>query len=252
MKKNKIDYSEVVISRIMIMMFAIAFLCFLAWLYVVPFKKNYLQINDYYKYIEYVTIAVTFILSVCGYVYASVAKRKSKDFSMSVVTPSMINILLTSTFFGALIIPFSNNRAIFSKNVILFYIGIFIAYLTYYTVNKQFAFQTVICTSFCVILRVFEGYYPSSITFNDNLSLSHTNALLIVIGFTLLIALISFIRYKKVNGFKLWQSITLCLIMLVSLIVRMFYLKYVNIVTTFVLLFALLIFVVIEKLVKRK
>ena len=61
MSNRKPNVKELAISRVTVMLFSLALLSVLTYLYIIPFKKHYLQINNYYAYIEYAVMSVTFL-----------------------------------------------------------------------------------------------------------------------------------------------------------------------------------------------
>lgn len=65
MSNKKLNAKELAISRVTVMLFSLILLSVLTYIYIIPFKKHYLQINDYYAYIEYTAMAVTFA-AICG------------------------------------------------------------------------------------------------------------------------------------------------------------------------------------------
>ena len=108
------------------MLFSLAFLSLLSYLYILPFKKHMLQINNYYSAIEYTVMGVTFAAFICAFIFY-VLKRKD-DYSQKVITPAYYLILSSCAFLFALIIPLSSNRTLFSKYAIAVYLCVFIVY----------------------------------------------------------------------------------------------------------------------------
>ena len=248
MSKTKVNNSEIAISRVMIMFFACSVLSFLSWLYIIPFKKHYLQINEYYNIIEYVVIAVTFLLFVASLVYSKMSKNR--DFSSSVITPGMLKVLSLSTFVSAVVIPFSNNRTIVFKYVIMAFITVFVAYLTFYFVSKQYAFHSIVCGMYFIIFQILAKFYSDSITFYDTLSMNYSTAVLLVACLAILIVLISYLVSKKKKGFAFLPSAVFSVITLICVIVRIFIIEYVSVIASAVLILALITMIILEKIKK--
>lgn len=247
-KKN----NDIAINRVILFLFSIAGLSLLTWLYIMPFKKHYLQINNYYQIIEYIVIAVVFLAAVASVVYSKILKKRGVDISSRIFTPNMLNILSISAFAGSVIIPLSKNRVVISKLVIVFYIFIFIAYICYYFVKKAFAYQTIVCGIYVTLLLLLNTYYADSITFNDAIAMKYSTALLLFACFISIVVLATWFVNKKNSAVVLWQTGLLSVLTAAALLVRLFVLEYVILVAIAVLLLTLTFFVVYEKLINKK
>jgi len=251
MKKNNVRENETIISRVIIMLFAFALLTLATWLYVMPFSKHYLVINNYYKIIEYIVIGVLFITTVVSYVYSYILNKKQVDFSKAVITPFMIKLLTTSALIASVIIPLSNNRTVISKYFMLAYVFVYIAYLCFYTVKKQFAFLTVVCGTYSIVFLLLDEYYPFSITFNDTISLSYSTALLLFTAFIIVVTAFSYAYYKRHKDFKILNLLIFSFIAIVAVIVRIFTLNYISLIAVALEVLSLITMIVIEKLYKK-
>lgn len=244
MSKTKFN-DETLISRIMLMLVGFFVLSLFTLLYVVPFKKTTLQINYYYKIIEYVVMAV---IAVGTVLVAHYSKKLPKT---SLITPSMCNILSLSALASAFIIPLSGSRVRFSKICILAYFFVFLAYTVYYFVNKAFAIQTGIFGLYFIMLLLMDKLYTTNVTFEEKITLSYTMARII---FAAIILLVVFAAYKfliKINGFVLWHTLALSAVSAITIVVRSFVYSYVILVSLIVLSLVYIALAVCSKMAKK-
>ncbi len=243
---KKTNKNEIIISRVIIMLFAYFLLSVLTMIYIIPFKKHYLLINNHYKIIEYCVIGITFALSVFTVMNSIVNKKRSVDFSNKLITPSMMNLVVVPAFVASVIIPLSNNRTIIYKFAIVLFAVIFVAYFVYNIISKSFCYNVVICGINIMILLLLDTFYSGTITFNDKLSLGYNTALMLSGLVSLIIILISYLISKRISTLKLWQSLMFCIFMLLSLICRVFIFEYVVLIAVCIHIIALLILSYLE------
>ncbi len=246
---DKAKIQETVISRVMIMLLGFALLSGLTLLYIMPFEKLTLQINYYYKLIEYITMGVTFLLFVATIVYSK--KNKSVDMSFRVITPKMLCLLSGAALGGAVIIPLSGFRNRFSKVVIIAYVFLFLAYATYHLVHKSFAYQSVVCGIYFIVLKLFGDYYTTNITFEDKINMSYTTARLLIALLIVIILLISYLVSRKRKAFRLWHTAVLSAVPAVALIVRFFVSDYVILSSMIAICVVFSILIISHKIVKK-
>ena len=245
--KSKIQ--ETIISRVMIMLLGFARLSALTFLYIMPFEKLTLQINYYYKLIEYITMGITFALFIASIVY--IKKSKSVDMTFRVITPKMLCLLSASAFGGAVMIPFSGFRNRFSRVALIAYIFLFLAYATYHLVHKTFAYQSVICGIYFIVLKLFGDYYTTNVTFEDKISMSYTTARLLILLLIIIIVLVSYILSRKIKGFVLWHSAAISAVPAVALIVRFFVSDYVILSSLIAICVVFAAIIISHKIIKK-
>ena len=246
---NKAKNQETVISRVMIMLLAFALLSGLTLLYILPFEKLTLQINYYYKVIEYIVMGVTFALFVASIVF--VKKTKSVDITQKVITPKMLCLLSGAAFGGAVVIPFSGFRNRFSKVVIIAYVFLFLAYATYYLVHKSFAYQSVVCGIYFIVIKLFGDYYTTNVTFEDKITMSFTTARILIAVAIVIIMLVSYIVSRKVKSFALWHTAALSAVPAVMLIVRFFVSDYLIVSSLIAICAVFTALIISHKIVKK-
>ena len=76
MSRSKLNSNEIITSRITTTFMIYALLSLLAWVYVLPFSKTYLVINDYHRYIELAAIILTSVFAVLTIVNFFLSKNK--------------------------------------------------------------------------------------------------------------------------------------------------------------------------------
>ena len=99
MGNRKPNAKELAISRVTVMLFSLVLLSLLTYLYIIPFKKHYLQINNYYVYIEYAAMAVTFLAFAAAVVFSRL--KRGLDYSQRLITPNYFLILSCAAFAAA-------------------------------------------------------------------------------------------------------------------------------------------------------
>lgn len=238
--------SEITVSRVIVVMLLFFLLSVLAALYVVPFKKHYLKINDYYRIIEYVSIAVTFLSAVACSAYAIIGKKKGLLTDNKIVTPPTMLLLSISAFLGALIIPLSNNRTVTYKFVILSFAILFVAYAVYQLVNAELSFVSIINGIYIVLLLLINTFYPGSATFNDKLVIGHKFALILFIVFCLFSTLVVYIISKKYFKSSFYHVCVLSSISIIAAICRFFVFEYVLYIAVAILVITYIIFLILE------
>lgn len=246
---EKSKKQETVISRVMIMLLGFVLLSALTLLYIMPFEKTTLQINYYFKLIEYITMGVTFVLFVMSLVY--VKKSKSVDLTFRVITPQMLCLLSGAALGGAVVIPFSGFRNRFSKVAIIAYAFLFLAYATYHLVHKSFAYQSVVCGIYFIVLKLFGDYYTTNVTFEDKINMSYTTARLLIALLIAVILLISYLISRKSKGFWLWHTAVLSAVPAVALIVRFFVSDYVIMSSMIAICVVFAAIIISHKIVKK-
>ena len=220
MKNNKSSFNDIVTSRVVIMLFSFAALAILARLYIIPFQKHYLVINNYYRYIEYGTMLLTFAASVISVLRMYKFKKENTDVSLKLFTPAMLSILAVSSFAASVFIPLSNNRTLALKYSVYAFIGIAISYAVYYMVNKAFAVNALVCTLYCILFAYLDFMYTENVTFSDKISVSYPAFLLIFVGIIILIMLLCVLISKKHDIFRLFDVSALSVIAVIALAVR--------------------------------
>lgn len=246
---DKAKIQETVISRVMIMLLGFALLSGLTLLYIMPFEKTSLQINYYFKLIEYITMGVTFALFIASLVYAK--KTKSVDRSYSVITPQMLSLLSGAALFGAVLVPLSGSRHRFSRVVIIAYVFLFLAYATYHLVHKSFAYQSVVCGIYFIVLKLFGDYYTTNVTFEDKINMSYTTARLLIVLTVAVTLLISYFVSRKSKSFCLWHTIALSAVPLAAIIVRLFISDYVILISMIAICVVFAAIIISHKIVKK-
>ncbi len=246
---DKSRNQDIIISRVMTIFLSFALLGVLAWLYIMPFEKTTLQINYYFKLIEYITMGVTFATFVLSFVYKR--KNKGTDISNRVITPGMLLLLSASAFGASVLIPLSGFRNRFSKVAIIGFVFLFLAYATYYLVHKTFAYHSVVCGILFITLKLFGDYYTTNVTFEDKISMTFTTACLLIALLVAVIVAVTLLTARKVKGFCPWYSILLCAVCALALIVRIFVSNYVIIVSLIALCVVFLSIIISHKIVKK-
>lgn len=244
---NKNKHSEIVVSKVIAAMFMFFILSVLAALYVMPFKKHYLQINDYYKIIEYISIGITFLLTCFSCINAVLAKKKSVSFDDKVVTPGMLLLASVSAFIGSVIIPLSNNRTVTYKYVILAFVILFVTYASNLLIGQHMSYVAIICGIYIELLLLIDFYYSGNATFNDKLVLTHRTVLILLIAISVLIAFISYLFLRKNKSYVSYYLIGLSAIIFLTSIIRFFVYKYVCIISVIVLILMYISFIFIER-----
>jgi len=246
---DKTKKQETLISRVMIMLLGFALLSVLSWLYIMPFEKTTLQINYYFKLIEYIAMGVTLVLFVLSLVF--VRKNKGQDSFDKVITPKMLALLSGAAFGAAVMIPFSGFRNRFSKVAILAFIFLFVAYATYHLVHKSFAFHSVVCGILFIVLKLFGDYFTTNVTFEDKITLSYTSARILIALLLAVIILVSVLVGRKSKTFCPLYSVLLCAVCALAIIVRAFVSEYVITVSLIVLCAVFVSIIIFHKIVKK-
>ncbi len=246
---EKAKKQETLISRVMIMLLGFVVLSVLARLYIMPFEKTTLQINYYFKIIEYITMGVTFALFVTSLVF--IKKNKGVDLSQRALTPHMFALLSGSAFFASVIIPFSGFRNRFAKVAIIAFVFLFLAYATYHLVHKSFAYHSVVCAVLFVVLKLFGDYYTTNVTFEDKITMDYNTARLLISLLIVVILLVTLLIGRKNKAFCPWYSILLCIVCALAIIVRSFVSNYVILISLIVLCVVFAAIIIFHKIVKK-
>ncbi len=217
MSNKKLNAKELAISRVTVMLFSLILLSVLTYIYIIPFKKHYLQINDYYVYIEYAAMAVTF-----------------------------------AAFAAAVVIPLSSNRTLSSKYSIICYACTFIAYTIYYFINHGYAYQAVVCGIYCVLFALTDVFFSKRVTFNESLSIGYSTYLTLFGALLIFIIIITFFVSKKYPSVKLWHTAVFSVISAAALITRVFVISYVSTAAVIAIIAAFVILAVFEKIGEKK
>ena len=242
-KKNQ----ETIISRVMLMLVGCAILIFGIYLYIIPYRKTTLQINYYYKIIEYVTMGVTAALFILSLIYARLCKKK--DMSSRIITPAMLSILSGTAFVSAAIVPIVHIT--FSRFAMTACVFVFLSYATYHLVNKTFAFHSAVCGIYFIFLMFFTYNYSRNVTFADRFALDIKLAYLVFALFAALVVLISVIVAKKNAKFKLYNTLALTFVPVAYLIARNFVVEYVDTAVFIVLPVVYIALIAVTKLYKK-
>lgn len=250
MSNKKLSQKEVAISRVTIMLFSLAFLSLLSYLYILPFKKHMLQVNNYYSAIEYTVMGVTFAAFICAFIYF-VLKRKD-DYSQKLITPAYYLILSSCAFSFALIIPLSSNRTLFSKYAVAVYLCVFIVYAVYFLVSRSLAYPAFAASVYCILFSFADVYFSGNLTFNDVPMVTYSTYLLIFAGILVLFELIAYFISRKNSSAKLWHTSVLSLTSAVGILVRIFVLKYVSLISIITIAAVFLAISVFEKVKEKK
>ncbi len=246
---EKSKKQDIIISRVMIMLLGFVVLSVLALVYIMPFEKTTLQINYYFKIIEYVTMGVTFALFVTSLVF--VRKNKGVDLSLKVITPQMLSLLAGSAFGASALIPFSGFRNRFSKVAIIAFVFLFLAYATYHLVHNSFAYQSVVCGICFIVLKLFGDYYTTNVTFEEKISLPYTTARILIALLLILIIIVTLLVNRKTKALYLWHTATLCAVPAIALIVRSFVSNYVILVSLIVLCVVFAALIITHKITQK-
>ncbi len=240
---------ETRISRTMLMLIGFAVLSVGALVYVLPFQKTSLQINYYYKIIEYVTMSVTLVLFILSLVNCKI--KASIDFSKSILTPKMLAILSGSAFVSSVIIPLSGSRHRYSKVSIIAFVFVFLCYATYYFVNKAFTYQSAICGIYFIMLKLFGDYYTTNVTFEDKIHLSYTWARIIFALVIVTVIVVTYIINRRIPNIVLWHTAVLSAVPALALIVRFFVSEYVILSSLIAIILVYLSIIILTK-IRRK
>ena len=104
MSNSKSKNQDIITSRITTTFFAFALLSLCAWLYVLPFKKHNLVINDFYNIIEIIVISFAFLFMLFTvFIYF---KNRGVN-SEKIITPSMLVLYSVPAFFAWSYLPSS-------------------------------------------------------------------------------------------------------------------------------------------------
>lgn len=249
MKRTGLSKNDVAISRSVLMLLTVAVLSALTYAYILPFQKHHLNINRFYLYIEYGVMAFTWMLLI---VCIGASRRgKHKDQTKSVVTPNMCLIICAMAAVASVIIPLSANRVLMSKYAMIAYACVWLAYIAYYFVRPAFAFQVIVCTVYCFLLRFADIYFNNNVTFHDVPAFSYSAYLLAVALIVLLVILCTMIVRKTVTALNLNYTSTLSVITVAAFIVRMFFIRYTASVAIGLLIIVLLFCAVLDKKARR-
>ena len=246
---EKTKKQETIISRVMIMLVGFVLLSVLSWLYIMPFEKTTLQINYYFKLIEYISMGVTLVLFVLSLVF--VRKNKHPDTFEKAITSKMLALLSGAAFGGAVMIPFSGFRNRFSKVAIIAFVFLFLAYATYHLVHKSFAYHSVVCGILFIVLKLFGDYYTTNVTFEDKITMTYTTARLLIALLLAVIILVSVVIGRKSKAFCPLYSILLCAVCALAIIVRSFVSSYVIPVSLIALCAVFVSIIIFHKIVKK-
>lgn len=236
---------ETLISRIMLMLIGFIALSLLAAVYVMPFSKSHLVINNYYHIIEYVVMALMLGFLVLSIVYN---KKSQKE---RLITPPMCIILSAFAFAASVIIPFSGSRVRFLKVSVIIFAFAFVSYTVYYLVNKAFTYQTVICGIYFILIKLFGNYYTANVTFEEKIALTYTSARFIFAILVLVILGITALVYKKHPRIKLWHTAMLSAVPLAMLVARSFVYDYVILCSLLLLVVVFVALLIATKLQKK-
>ena len=239
--------NELITSRITVSFFVFSLLSLLSWVYILPFKKHYLVINDYYKYIELVVIIITCVIAISVFCYNVYCNKKKLDFKQKLITPRMLAMYSFPTFLSSVIIPLSNNRTLTYKYCIALFLTVFLAYATWYLVSKQFAYLSFITFIFCGLFAFSEYMYSFDVTFSDKIQLSYPSFIAIFISIILLLLLCGFLLSRKTVKFKFEYVIVLSFAALFMIILRIFVLRYVSLIAILLQILIYISLIVIEK-----
>ena len=242
-KKNQ----ETVISRIMLMLVGCALLILGIYFYVIPYRKTGLQINYYYRTVEYITMGVTALLFIASLVYAYLCRKK--DMSNRVITPTMLSLLSGTAFVSAAIVPIVHIT--FSRFAMAASVFVFLSYATYHLVDKTFAYHTSVCGIYFIALMFFTKNYSRDVTFADRFSVDINVATLVFALAIAFIMLISVVIAKKKSDFKLYNVIALSFVPTVYLIVRNFVIDYVDIAVFIALSVIYIAMIIVRKMPKK-
>ncbi len=250
MSNKKLNAKELAISRVTVMLFSLILLSVLTYIYIIPFKKHYLQINDYYVYIEYAAMAVTFAAFAAAVVFSRL--KRGLDFSQRLITPNYFLILSFTAFAAAVVIPLSSNRTLSSKYSIICYACTFIAYTIYYFINHGYAYQAVVCGIYCVLFALTDVFFSKRVTFNESLSIGYSTYLTLFGALLIFIIIITFFVSKKYPSVKLWHTAVFSVISAAALITRVFVISYVSTAAVIAIIAAFVILAVFEKIGEKK
>lgn len=247
MSASKLDSKDIITSRITTSFLIYSLLSVLAWIYVIPFKKPYLVINDYYKYIELTVIILTAVFAAMTVVNYFIARKKRLK-EEKIITPLMWIMYSVPTVVSAVIIPLSNNRTLTYKYCIVAFLTIFISYLMYYLLDKCFAYITPICALYCMVFAFMEYMYSFDVTFSDKIRLPYVAALVIFAIVIIATTAVIFLLYKKNKISNLYSVIILSSVAILAIIVRIFVLRFVSLIAIMLLIGAYVFICIKEKI----
>ena len=228
MSNTKLNLKDLITSKITTTFFVFAIMSLLAWVYVLPFINVNLVIFDYYKVIELIVIILTFLLMLFTIVKYILSKNKAKP--ESVVTPKMMVMYTVPAFCAASVISISGDRTYAYKCCIAGFLTIFIAYATFYLINKSFAFYTPVCASFCLAFALLEKWYSGNVTFADKIIVPYPAMLIIIALLVMGTVFASYLVSKKSKTHKFIYVILFSSVALIGLIVRWKVLNYVSLI----------------------
>lgn len=249
MKKQSINANEIAISRTVIMLFMYLALSLFAWLYIQPFSRVYLEINFYYRYIEYAVICILAVLCALSIVFSYIKKGLPEDGKL--ITRAMLDVYSISALAAAIIMPVSHNRALSLRYCIISFVAITVSYAVYNLVNRAYAYQTVICAMYLIGLGLLNDLYKANVTFSDKINISYSSFILILVALILFSLVISYFVSKKNAGVIIWHTGVLSFIALSTIITRIFVYGYVIIIGRIVLILAWGLIIMYEKVHKK-
>lgn len=245
MSDKKSISSDVAVSRTIIMFFELAALSVITVLYVLPFKKHNLQINNYYRYIEYGAMAVTFVLLVLAAINCRI--KRGCDKSSKIVTPASLLLLSFLAFAAAVIIPLSANRTLSCKYAVAAYVGVFAVYLSRSFISRVFAFQAAAALIYSALLYSFDVFYVQNITFNDYPAITYAAYTVCVAAFAVIVMLAAFVVFKKSTDFNIGYTAVISGIAVLAIAVRLFYVQYVATIAAAAEVVAIVLFAILER-----
>lgn len=244
MSNSKTNKQDIITSRITTTFFAFSLLSLFSWLYVLPFKKHNLIINDYYKIIEIIVISISFLFMLFTFVWYWKKKNSSNE---KVIKPSMLLLYSIPAFLASVIIPLSNNRTMAYVYCIAAFLSIFIAYLTYYTINKSFVIYTTVCAIYCIAFALINYIYPYDVTFSDKVTFPHEAVLGIFLFCIIVISVLAFLINKKTKLLNFYYVLSFSAISVLAISVRFFVSRFISLIAIVVLVLIFVAISIIEK-----
>ncbi len=242
-KKNQ----ETIISRVMLMLVGCALLIFGIYLYIIPYRRTTLQINYYYKTIEYITMGATAVLFILSLIYARICRKK--DMSSRIVTPAMLSLLSGTAFASAVVVPIVHIT--FSRFAMTACVFVFLSYATYHLVDKTFAYHTAVCGIYFIFLMFFTYNYSRNVTFADRFSVDIKSAYLVFALFAVIVVLISVLIARKNAKFNIYNTLALTFVPVAYLIARNYVVEYVDTVAFITLPVVYIAMITVTKLYKK-
>lgn len=245
--KNKNVVSEIATSRAISMFFCYVALSFALRLYIMPFQKHQLEINRYFQIVEYCVIGIAAVAFALAVIHFLKSRKSNADYSDKIFTPFSFLLISSSALVCSVVIPLSHNRTLALKYSFFAFIGIVVAYMIYYLLDKSLSITALICTVYCILFSYLDYMYSENVNFVDKINIPYYA--FIAIFAVLIISLTFFavfLKRKKIH-IDLISVFVVSAISFLAIILRCFIIKYVSLITVIVLCVSFIILAINSK-----